>query len=74
MPPEISMVPAIIAKSSCAYNPIIYACLNPHFVKAVQTFFAKRNETPNRTERISKGAKEVTMAPVKLEARNSVIS
>ena len=71
MPPEIAMVPAIIAKSSCAYNPIIYACLNPHFTKAVKTFFNKRTETPNRIEQVTncKGSEEFTMNPVKLEAR-----
>lgn len=39
------MVPAILAKSSICYNPIIYAGLNTQFLKSVKSVFRIRGDS-----------------------------
>ncbi|XP_033231734.1 rhodopsin-like [Belonocnema kinseyi] len=43
--PEVSMMPAILAKSSICYNPIIYAGLNTQFLKSVKSVFRIRGKS-----------------------------
>lgn len=44
---EVAMVPAILAKSSICYNPIIYAGLNKQFLLSLKTMFGIQDSRRN---------------------------
>ncbi|XP_051164846.1 rhodopsin-like isoform X2 [Leptopilina boulardi] len=63
--PEAAMVPAILAKSSICYNPIIYAGLNKQFVLSMKTMFGIQDSRRNmRGIDSTRGVESVTALSV----------
>ena len=65
--PEVAMVPAIVAKSSICYNPIIYAGLNTQFLRSVKSLFGIKDHSRAENTRANeslRGAESVTALTV----------
>ena len=65
------MMPAILAKSSICYNPIIYAGLNTQFVRSLKNLFGIQDR--RRAENI-KTAESVTALTVVKHENKSIIN
>ncbi|KAI4877338.1 hypothetical protein NFI96_017317 [Prochilodus magdalenae] len=56
--PEISLIPAIFAKSHCMINPFIYQIMNRDFREDVYDLFCWRRETGKRRGRRGRGGSD----------------